>query len=506
MPQIINLSPIGEVLPGDSLPIFDESNGDTRRVSVDQLETYMQNNLDMPDNSDEVSFLQAGTGAVTRTVQSKLRDVVSVKDFGAVGDGVTDDTAAIQAAIVYAQSANKILLAPAGTYRITSTLTPSTTQPFHLIGEGRGAFDQTTLGEKGTIFNLYTANTALFRTATNAKVSHTYENFMCVNKSGGSAEIAFNARTAIFCYYRDITIAGFQFGVKGENSIWLTFDRLLIRDCDYGISLWQSVGTPPYSLNTTYYNNVISIRDCLVTDCITGFRVAGAGIQIVGSDASRYSDAGFEIGGADFNVTSFSMDNIYTEGATGTPFKITNAFGDIGTIFFGQGFTTGLSVTSSRITIEMLYAYATLTTGISNNNSRVWVTHYSGPLTTVYSNTGTGKTYIQQLQTPVESSAPGITLTQGQSTTIASAVMGNYLTDFTLRIDDNGTAKTQKYILRGTEVKSVTMQDTPSTYLTVSSALNGTTGRYDVTLANTAGFAFNITLNAYAFTPLNLVR
>jgi len=87
MPQIINLSPIGEVLPGDSLPIFDESNGDTRRVSVDQLETYMQNNLDMPDNSDEVSFLQAGTGAVTRTVQSKLRDVVSVKDFGAVADG-----------------------------------------------------------------------------------------------------------------------------------------------------------------------------------------------------------------------------------------------------------------------------------------------------------------------------------------------------------------------------------------------------------------------------------
>lgn len=81
MPQIINLSPIGEVLPGDSLPIFDESNGDTRRVSVGQMQTYMQNNLNMPDNSDEVSFLQAGTGAVARTVQSKLRDVVSVSDF-----------------------------------------------------------------------------------------------------------------------------------------------------------------------------------------------------------------------------------------------------------------------------------------------------------------------------------------------------------------------------------------------------------------------------------------
>lgn len=45
-----------------------------------------------------VGFLQAGVGAVLRTVQDKLRENVSVEDFGAVGDGVTISTAAIQAA------------------------------------------------------------------------------------------------------------------------------------------------------------------------------------------------------------------------------------------------------------------------------------------------------------------------------------------------------------------------------------------------------------------------
>jgi hypothetical protein len=69
-----------------------------------------------------VKFTQAGSGAVQRTVDSKLKDVVSVKDFGAVGDGVTDDRAAFVAAHAAAPAGVPILV-PAGTYFLSSNFT-----------------------------------------------------------------------------------------------------------------------------------------------------------------------------------------------------------------------------------------------------------------------------------------------------------------------------------------------------------------------------------------------
>lgn len=82
-------------------------------------------NLAASSGSSLVGFIQSGTGAAARTVESKLRDMVSAKDFGAVGNGIANDTAAIQAAATYCSSNGKDLFIPAGTYLITSTITIS---------------------------------------------------------------------------------------------------------------------------------------------------------------------------------------------------------------------------------------------------------------------------------------------------------------------------------------------------------------------------------------------
>ncbi len=66
-----------------------------------------------PLPSSSISFLQAGSGAVTRTGQSKMRDVVSVMDFGAKGDGSTDDHAAFTLALAYASTLRGRVFVPA---------------------------------------------------------------------------------------------------------------------------------------------------------------------------------------------------------------------------------------------------------------------------------------------------------------------------------------------------------------------------------------------------------
>ena len=72
------------------------------------------------NSASNVTFKQAGS-STQRTVQLKLQESISAKDFGAVGNGVVDDTVALQAAIDYCTSNQRKLILQ-GAYKITSPL------------------------------------------------------------------------------------------------------------------------------------------------------------------------------------------------------------------------------------------------------------------------------------------------------------------------------------------------------------------------------------------------
>jgi hypothetical protein len=81
-------------------------------------------------------FLQAGTGAVTRTWNTKASERVSVKDFGAAGDGTTNDTTAFSNALTYLSStfAGGTLYVPPGSYSLVGGITVPT--GVQVVGDG----------------------------------------------------------------------------------------------------------------------------------------------------------------------------------------------------------------------------------------------------------------------------------------------------------------------------------------------------------------------------------
>jgi len=140
-------------------------------------------------------FLQSGTGAVTRTAQSKMRDVVSVKDFGAVGDGVTNDTTAITNAFVAAKG--KALYFPAGTY-LTGTITLDNTYT-NMFVYGDGA---------ASILKLVgSSTTAILRLRQSSNISFTQMKF----DGNGAAQ----SSTGTYCVYLDRAATNIKF-----NDVW----------------------------------------------------------------------------------------------------------------------------------------------------------------------------------------------------------------------------------------------------------------------------------------------
>lgn len=117
------------------------------RQSASQLASTLDG-----EGSAKVGY-SATAGGDGRTVQDKLRECISIKDFGALGDGVTDDTAAIQAAInAVIGNSGGALSFPGGTYKITAKLVIPPAYGWRIFGASRHA----------AVIRQFAANTPIF--------------------------------------------------------------------------------------------------------------------------------------------------------------------------------------------------------------------------------------------------------------------------------------------------------------------------------------------------------
>jgi hypothetical protein len=120
--------------PGDHL-LF-TSDGSWDLIPIGNSSYVQETDLAAPGGAAGVGWKQSGTGAVNRTVEVKLRERFSLADFGAVGDNITDDTAAVTAAINAAQAASftPTIYLGRGLFKVGAL--PNLTKPITFVGDG----------------------------------------------------------------------------------------------------------------------------------------------------------------------------------------------------------------------------------------------------------------------------------------------------------------------------------------------------------------------------------
>jgi hypothetical protein len=160
-----------------------------------------------------IGVLQPFTGAVARTQHSKNADILSVKDFGAVGDGVTDDTNAFAKA--YATSLwNEI---PPGTYKV-STLPNYNQAGTRIIGKGQVVINYTGSGQ-GLICDAG---------STTQQAMNIYIDNLTINGTAVATDGIF-IRSIHHSIFRNIRIRNFPVaGLRVQFAVCDTFDNWVI--------------------------------------------------------------------------------------------------------------------------------------------------------------------------------------------------------------------------------------------------------------------------------------
>jgi len=277
------------------------------------------------------------TSPVTRTMQTKFDDIVSIKDFGAIGDGEADDTNAINRAFfqLFCREVNpetrRSLYFPAGVYKVTDTIK---IPPYAKIwGEGMNS----------TVIRYSGADTVdcVLRTSDS---KHQVDANIGNNNSIAPRNIEISSLTIEslvnidLVYFEDVTESYFDsvtlkgnlsitdlnspaddvaaVRVKSTNAIisnLITLDKCTITNCTYGVHIndaCRGITISNSKFDTLYKGVALGI---------TPVNGGPTGVRIVQNMFDNIFAQGVEVGDCKLNISAF---NIF--------YDIANGFQDIG--------------------------------------------------------------------------------------------------------------------------------------------------------------------------------
>lgn len=495
-----------------------------------------------------VTYLPSGTGAVTRTAQAKMRDTVSVKDFGAVGDGVTDDTAAIQATITAVGINGGCVYFPKGTYKITSQLVIYDSN-IRLVGDG---FKNTTITASSASFNmLRTTNGKSFisisdlsflggattnataqygiiggTTSTDETSNVLIENCRFSNSNNGIVVCSGKYWKVINCYFDTLigNISGTGYGIlSAESSAYglFTNNHFTGTAGNGRHAVYMSVGCS-YSIAS---NNIVKDFDQSAFACYATNAQAGTVENIISGNVIT--------GGG--TVATQESAAIYLGGKTSNCLISNNTilnFANIGIIVvdLGYGLTLNNMIKGNLITSCSLWGIAVrggTTTSVSSNYVNGCSTSSSGTYAGIYiSSTHSGgastltNTFISNnvvfgtthkasfeinasVPVPTNTFIVGNIFTDGATAgrpvilNEATPIVSNYISNSTTGLYTYGGNEISRFVSRSSALNFGSIAANTTTELTITVTANITTTNWSVVVTPETGMESGLVWCAY---------
>jgi hypothetical protein len=187
---------------------------------------------------------------VATTVQGKLRESVSVKDFGAKGDGVTDDTAALNLAV----ASGKALNWPEGTYLITGTVGNGQTTNTAWYGAGINSTTIKCSGANGGLAFIKPPSEFSGFTVTGSDFVSPY--------TGVGIQLGQQGSFVGPSHWSNLRVRYLSVGIDCYNFFLTEFRNIQVNYCGTGIRCIPTNGVGDDGYFTTWLWDTVNIGDC----------------------------------------------------------------------------------------------------------------------------------------------------------------------------------------------------------------------------------------------------